>query len=177
MKLLLTSLFSMAMIVNQPSTLQLIEEQVESVLMIHCPEYEKGSKVGEHFTDITISYMGNSTIDAKKDSSFYYVFGTYTFDKYTNVNNQIFGEFNGQSFTSSGSTSYLAKIKQVLDDFRVQEVIVIKDPAEFDFASFNFDELSKTSDMLFPEVIHRDVKDKKKDEEKEKDKKKNTDKD
>ena len=161
MNFLVISVFAVLLTICQPTTLQLLEEQVEYVLMSHCAEYEKGSNVGVQLRDVNITYTGNSTIDAKGDSSLYYVLGSYTYDKYTVVNNQIFGEYNGRSFNKSGSTTYLAKVKSVLDEFRVQEIIIIDNPAKFDFANFEYEDLRARSNMLFPEVLHRSRDEKK----------------
>ena len=171
LKTSLITLLSVFTVVNQPTTLQLIEEQLEKVIMIHCVEYEQGSGVNGGLKDVQIAYTGNNTVDAKKDSGFYYIQGTYTFDKYTNVNTQVFGNLPNQSYSKSSSTSYLAKVKQVLDDYRVQEIVIIEDPRKFDFASFDYESFKTTSDMLYPEVLFRE-KVRKEEPENKKDKKK-----
>lgn len=142
-------------IYSQPSVLQLIEEQIESVIMIHCVEYEQNSKNGGQITNVNVVYTGNNTIDAVKDSGFYFVYGSYTYDKYTEVNNQVFGNIPNQAVNKSGSTAYIAKVKEVLDEYRVQEIIIIENQAEFDFNKFNYEGLKSRSDMLYPEVIRR----------------------
>ena len=168
MKILLSTLL-IGITYSQPSTLMLIEEQIEAVLMVHCVEYEIDQKAGGHLTDVNVVYTGNNTIDAVMDSGFYFVYGSYTYERFTQVNNQMFGTLNGQSTNKAGSTSYLAKVKPVLDEYRVQEIVIVKEPSEFDFAKFNYKSLKEKNDMIFPEVIRRSVSKSKKDKKKKKD--------
>ncbi len=146
----------------QPSVLQLIEEQIESVIMVHCVEYEKDSKSSGQITNVNIVYTGNNTIDAVKDSGFYFVYGSYTYDKYTEVNNQMFGNIPNQAVNKSSSTAYVAKVKEVLDEYRVQEIIIVENQSEFNFSKFNYEGLKSRSDMLYPEVVRRPKSKKKK---------------
>lgn len=139
----------------QPTKLQLIEEALDRVLLTHSINYEKGSKVG--LGDVTVTYTGNTVIDARQDtdSLCYYVYGTYTYSKYTYVDapNPMTGGRVGKSYNTTGSTSYLARVKSVLDDYRVQDIIVVAEPEKFVFADAVYDSLKTTSDWIYPNAI------------------------
>jgi hypothetical protein len=149
--------FCAALTLNQPSKLQLIEEALDRVLMTHSINYERGNKLEGKIADVTLTYTGNTVIDAKEDSLFYLVYGTYTFAKYTYVQatNPITGVSNGRSYNSNGSRSYVARVKSVLDDYRVQEIIVIDDPGSFKFDSFSYDSLKQTNDWVYPTCVYQ----------------------
>jgi len=147
------SLFSIAF--AQSGTLQLIEEAVDRVLMTNSMAYEKGNKELEgKLADITFTYTGTTTIDARQDSTVFYVYGSYTFAKYSYVQapNILTGSTSGKSYNSSGSRAYVAKIKSVLDDYRVQEIVVVDKPDKFDFQTMQFDSLKVVSDWIYPAV-------------------------
>lgn len=155
------------MALSQPSKLQLIEEAVDRVLMTHSIAYEKGNKLEGKLADITVTYTGSTTIDAKQDSTVYYVYGSYTWAKYTYIQPpNVFADgptIPGKSNNTNGSTSYVARVKSVLDDYRVQEIVVIGNPEKFDFQSAGFDSLKTVCDWIYPTLVYQS-KDKKKEE-------------
>ena len=138
----------------EPSKLQLMEEAIDRVLMTSCVGYEKGQGLDGKLSDITITYTGMTTIDARQDSLVYYVYGNYTFSKYSYVRtpNILTGGTTGQAYTTSGSTTYVAKMKSVLDEYRVQEIVVVNKPDKFDFITMQFDSLKLASDWIYPSV-------------------------
>lgn len=152
-------------LLTQPSRLQLIEEALDRVLLTHSVNYEKGDKLEGKLADITVTYTGNTVIDAKQDSTYFYVYGTYTFAKYTYVQapNPINGGNVGKSYNSSGSRSYLARVKSVLDDYRVQDIIIVDDPEKFVFQDAVYDSLKLTSDWVYPQVVYQSDSKKKSD--------------
>lgn len=156
MKVFLLAQLAVVTLLAQPTKLQLIEEALDRVLMTHAVNYEKGQKLEGKLADITITYTGNTVIDAKQDSSFYYVYGTYTFAKYSFVQtpNPISGGTSSRSFNSTGSRSYVARIKSVLDDYRVQDILVVDEPEKFDFSACIYDSLKSTSDWVYPAVVY-----------------------
>lgn len=141
----------------QPTKLQMMEEALDRVLMTHSVNYEKGNKMDGKIADVTITYTGNTVIDAKQDSLYYYVYGTYTFTKYSYVQapNPLNGGTAGRAFNSSSSRSYVARIKSVLDDYRVQEVLVIEDPDRFDFSKSVYDSLKTQCDWAYPTLVYQ----------------------
>lgn len=141
----------------QPTKLQLIEEALDRVLLTHSVNYEKGSKLEGKLADVTITYTGNTVIDAKQDSTYFYVYGTYTFAKYTYVQapNPMNGGNVGKSYSSNGSRSYMARIKSVLDDYRVQDIIVVDDPETFVFQDAIYDSLKQQADWVYPTVVYQ----------------------
>lgn len=155
----LTLLLASILVANsaQQSKLQLIEEALEHVLMTHSVNYEKGNKLEGKLADVTVTYTGNTVIDASGDSSFYNVFGSYTYAKYTYVQtpNPLTGGTNSKSYNSNGSRAYMARVKSVLDDYRVQEIIVIEDPDQFDFARADFDSLKQVCDWIYPTCVYQ----------------------
>lgn len=155
--LLLTGLF-LSSTLYQPTKLQLIEEALDRVLMTHSVNYERGNKMEGKLADVTYSYTGNTVIDARKDSLFYLVYGTYTFSKHTYVQtpNPFNGGMTGKSYNNSGSRSYVAKVKEVLDDYRVQEILVIEEPEKFDFEKAVYDSLKLTHDWIYPGAVYQD---------------------
>lgn len=164
MSLLLASLFALNL-QNQPSKLQLIEEALDRVLLTHSINYEKGNKLEGKLVDVTITYTGNTVIDAKQDSLYYFVYGTYTFAKYSYIQapNPINGGTTGKSYSSNGSRSYVARIKSVLDDYRVQDIVVVDDPEKFDFQNTVYDSLKLTSDWVYPTTVYQSSSKKKED--------------
>jgi hypothetical protein len=149
----------------QPTKLQMMEEALDRVLMTHSVNYEKGNKLDGRLADVTITYTGNTVIDAKQDSSFFYVYGTYTFAKYSYVQapNPINGGTTGRAFNSNSSRSYVARIKSVLDDYRVQDILVIDNPDKFDFQKSVYDSLKTSSDWVYPAVVYQSASKKKAD--------------
>lgn len=152
-------------VLAQPTKLQRMEEALDRVLMTHSVNYEKGSKLDGKLADVTVTYTGNTVIDAKQDSSFYYVYGTYTFAKYSYVQapNPLSGGTAGRAFNSNGSRSYVARIKSVLDDYRVQDVLIVDNPEKFDFQSSVYDSLKTSSDWVYPSVVYQSASKKKTD--------------
>lgn len=155
----------LSLLLAQPSKLQLMEEAVDRVLMTHGVNYEKGDKLEGKLADVNITYTGNTTIDASQDSTNYFVYGTYTYNKnsYVQAPNIFTGGTSGKTYNSSGSTTYIARVKSVLDDYRVQEIIVIDEPDKFDFQSSNFDSLKVSSDWIYPTVVYQTNSKKKED--------------
>jgi hypothetical protein len=147
------------MALSQPSKLQLMEEAVDRVLLTHSIAYEKGSKLDSKLGDVTVTYTGSTTIDARQDSLVYYVYGSYTWSKYTYVQapNVFTGgqTTTGRTHNTSGSTSYVARIKSVLDDYRVQEIVVVDKPEEFDFQAADFEVLKAGSDWIYPTLLYQ----------------------
>lgn len=150
-------LIVLSLLLAQPSKLQLMEEAVDRVLMTHGVAYEKGNKLEGKLADITISYTGNTTIDASQDSTNFYVYGSYTFIKnsYVQAPNIFTGGNTGKTYNSDGSTTYIARVKSVLDDYRVQEIIVVDEPEKFDFQTSNFDSLKTVSDWIYPTQVYQ----------------------
>ena len=70
---------------SQPSKLQLMEEAVDRVLMTNSTAYERGKVFEAKLGDVTITYTGTTSIDAKQDSSVYFIYGSYTFTKYSYI--------------------------------------------------------------------------------------------
>lgn len=172
--------FSTALLVAPTGKLTLMEEAIEAILIRMVSEYETNQKFQGTISNTSVVYTGNTTIDAAvdKDSTFYFVYGSYSFDKYTNVNVNL-GDLplgGNQNFNSSGSTTYLAKLKEVFDEYRVQEIIIIDDPDNFNFDSFDFEELKSSNDLFFPEVIYREKERSENNSKDKKDKKKKKDK-
>lgn len=141
----------------QSTKLQMMEEALDRVLLTHSVNYEKGNKMDGKLADVTITYTGNTVIDAKQDSLYYYVYGTYTFSKYSYVQapNPLNGGTAGRAFNSSGSRSYVARIKSVLDDYRVQDILVIEDAENFDFQTARYDALKTQCDWVYPTVVYQ----------------------
>jgi hypothetical protein len=151
----------------QPSKLQLMEEAVDRVLLTHSVAYEKGSKLDAKLGDVTVTYTGSTTIDAKQDSLVFYVYGSYTWSKYTYVQtpNLLNGgqTTTGRTHNSTGSTSYVARVKSVLDDYRVQEIVVVDKPEDFDFQTADFETLKAGSDWIYPTLLYQPREKKKED--------------
>ncbi|MBK9190608.1 MAG: hypothetical protein IPM77_03390 [Crocinitomicaceae bacterium] len=165
MSLLLASLFAVSA-QYQPSKLQLIEEALDRVLLTHSINYEKGNKLEGRLADVTITYTGNTVIDAKQDSLYYFVYGTYTYAKYSYIQapNPISGGTTGKSYSSNGSRSYVARVKSVLDDYRVQDIVVVDDPEKFDFQNSIYDSLKVYSDWVYPTAVYQSSGSKKKED-------------
>lgn len=155
MKILLPFLLFSTILQNQPSKLQMIEEALERVLMTHSINYERSKNVESRLSDVTYTYTGNTVIDAKQDSLLYVVYGTYTYSKYSYVQapNPINGGTTGKSFNNTGSRTYIAKVKSVLDDYRVQEILVVEEPDKFDFGTCIFDSLKAHQDWIYPTAV------------------------
>lgn len=142
---------------SQPSKLQLMEEAIDRVLMTNIMAYERGKVFEAKLADVTITYTGTTSIDAKQDSSVYYVYGSYTFAKYSYIQtpNPLTGTTNGRTVNSGGSRSYVARVKPVLDDYRVQEIIVIDEPDKFQFEFMEYDTLKAVSDWIYPTIVYQ----------------------
>lgn len=155
-QILLLSVFSLYSSPQQ-SKLQLIEEALERVLMTHSITYERGKKIEDKLADVTYTYTGNTVIDAKQDSTYYYVYGTYTFSKYTYVRtpNPLNGGSTSRSYNNNGSRSYVARVKSVLDDYRVQDILVVDDPDKFDFQTEVYDSLKTWCDWVYPTCVYQ----------------------
>lgn len=149
--------FALLTLLAQPTKLQLIEEALDRVLLTHAVNYERGNKLEGRLADVSVTYTGNTVIDAKQDSTYYFVYGTYTFAKYSYVQapNPLNGGTSSKSFSSNGSRSYVARIKSVLDDYRVQDILVVDEPDKFDFAGCIYDSLKTTADWVYPTVVYQ----------------------
>lgn len=154
--LLLTSLLTL-LTLSQPSKLQLMEEAIDRVLMTNITAYERGKVFEAKLADVTITYTGTTSIDAKQDSSIYYVYGSYTFTKYSYIQtpNPLTGTTNVRTMNSGGSRSYIARVKPVLDDYRVQEIIVVDEPDKFQFEFMEYDTLKAASDWIYPTIVYQ----------------------
>lgn len=152
---LLTTLLTF-LTVAQPSKLQLMEEAIDRVLMTNIAAYEKGKVFEAKLADVTITYTGTTSIDARQDSSIYYVYGSYTFAKYSYVQtpNVLTGTSTGRNYNTNGLRTYVARIKPVLDDYRVQEIIVINEPDKFQFEFMEYDSLKLISDWIYPTIVY-----------------------
>ena len=154
--LLLAQLAFLSMM-PQTTKLQLIEEALDRVLLTHAVNYEKGHKLDGKLADVTITYTGNTVIDVKQDSTYFYVHGSYTFAKYTYVQapNPISGGNVNKSYNSNDSRSYVARVKSVLDDYRVQNILVVEDPENFVFQDVVYDSLKLHSDWIYPTAVYQ----------------------
>ena len=162
--LLLTSVLTFFALV-QPSKLQLMEEAIDRVLMTNIISYERGKVFEAKLADVTITYTGTTSIDAKQDSLAYFVYGSYTFAKYSYIQtpNPLTGTTSGRTMNSNGSRSYVARVKAVLDDYRVQEIIVIDEPDKFQFEFMEYDSLKVISDWIYPTIVYQSKEKKKND--------------
>jgi hypothetical protein len=153
---ILTSLLTLFLLA-EPSKLQLIEEAIDRVLLTNIAAYEKGKIFEAKLSDVTITYTGTTSIDAKQDSSVYYVYGSYTFAKYSYIQtpNPLTGTTTGRTNNTNGLRSYIARVKPVLDDYRVQEIIIIDEPDKFQFEFMEYDSLKLTSDWIYPTLVYR----------------------